>query len=367
MPKDYYEVLGVSRSASAEEIKKAFHKLAMKHHPDRNKGQAEASNKFKEINEAYEILSDPEKRAKFDKYGHVDDGPSSNSGFGFNGGFGGFNFEDIISEVFGMGRRTAQPMGQPGADIRYDLSVSLEEAYAGVTSKISIRTYCSCKKCDGVGSASKETSICSACKGRGSHLRQQGFFTVEQTCMHCGGAGRVIKTPCPACSGSGRVLADKALDVKIPKGVDNGTQIRLAGEGECGFRGDGNGDLYVFISVKSHKLFQRDEKNLKCKVPISITAAALGRDISVSSIDKSPVSIKIPPGTQTGYQFCIKGKGMPALRGGSHGDLLVEVVVETPVKLTKHQKDILIELESEESTPMSSGFFAKVKEFFTDI
>ncbi|MDR1208238.1 MAG: molecular chaperone DnaJ [Holosporales bacterium] len=375
MSKDYYETLGVSKTASAAEIKKAYHKLAMKYHPDRNQGQTEAADKFKEINEAYEILSDAEKRARFDKYGTADAnfGPGGGGGHGFDGfgnaGFGGFNFDDIINEVFGMGSRRPRrgSMAQPGADIRYDISISLEDAFAGTTSKIHIRTYCSCNKCNGTGSSSKEDSTCPACNGHGAFVHQQGFFSVEETCSTCGGIGRILKNPCPACSGSGRILSDKSLDVKIPKGVDNGTQIRLAGEGESGFRGGKSGDLYVFVSVKSHKLFQRDNKNLTCQVPISITTAALGKEISVSSIDRTPISIKIPAGTQTGHQFCIKGKGMPSLRGNSCGDLFVEVIVETPVKLTKRQKEILQELDSEESTPMSSGFFAKVKEFFTDI
>ncbi|MDR0631158.1 MAG: molecular chaperone DnaJ [Holosporales bacterium] len=373
MSKDYYEILGVSKTASAAEIKKAYHKLAMKYHPDRNKGQAEAANKFKEINEAYEVLSDSEKRARFDRYGSADasagSGGASHGFDGFsNAGFGGFNFDDIINEVFGMGTRRQRKgsMAQPGTDLRYDISVSLEEAFAGTTSKIQIRTYCSCNKCSGTGSASKTDDTCFACNGHGVFVHQQGFFTVEETCSTCGGFGRVLKNPCSACSGSGRVISDKTLDVKIPKGVDNGTQIRLPGEGESGFRGGKCGDLYVFVTVKPHKLFQRDDKNLTCQVPISITTAALGKEISVSSIDRTPLQIKIPAGTQTGHKFCIKGKGMPSLRGNSFGDLFVEVVVETPVKLTKRQKDILQELDSEESTPMSSGFFAKVKEFFAD-
>ncbi|MDR1908011.1 MAG: molecular chaperone DnaJ, partial [Holosporales bacterium] len=349
-----------------------------------NKGGTDSETKFKEINEAYEVLSDPQKKAHFDRYGDASagngfggaGGPRGSDdfgGFGFNGGFGNVNFEDIISEVFGMGgggasRRRRQSMSEPGSDIRYDVAITLEEAFTGTTSKISIRTYCVCNKCNGAGSSSKDYETCSACNGRGVFHRQQGFFTVEQTCITCGGIGRVIKNPCAACSGSGRVVSDKNLEVKIPKGVDNGTQIRLAGEGECGFRGGRCGDLYVFISIKLHKLFTREEKNLMCRVPISITTAALGSEINVSSLDKTPIPIKIPAGTQTGHKFCIKGKGMPGLRGNSYGDLFVEVVVETPVKLTKRQKEILQELEegTSENTPMSSGFFAKVKEFFAD-
>ncbi|MDR1597613.1 MAG: molecular chaperone DnaJ [Holosporales bacterium] len=379
MPKDYYETLGIPRTADAAEIKKAYHKLAMKHHPDRNKGQADAESKFKEINEAYEVLSDPQKKSQFDQYGSAGDqfdqgfarGQHSSNFGGF--GFGGVNLDDIISEVFGMGagggrHHRHRSTAEPGSDIRYDLSISLEDAFAGTTAKLSFRTYCACEKCGGSGQLSHDMDTCSACGGRGAFLRQQGFFTVEQVCITCGGSGRIARNPCTACEGMGRIMADKNLEVKIPKGVDSGTQIRLAGEGECGARGGERGDLYIIVSVTSHKLFNRDGKNLKCKVPISITTAALGKDINVSSIDKTPVTVKIPAGTQTGRQFCVKGKGMPGLRGNSLGDLLVEVVVETPVKLTKRQKEILLELEDSpgDITPMSSGFFAKVKEFFAD-
>lgn len=384
MSKDYYEILGVTKAASLADIKKAYHKLAMKYHPDRNKGDKEAEKKFKAISEAYEILSDPQKKAAFDQYGanafdggYSQQSQSGFSGFNFNNGFGGVNFDDIINEVFGggmgSGRRTrsGQPSSQPGSDIRFDLSISLEEAFSGTTSRISFRTFCACDRCHGTGSAdNKGSDICSACQGSGVFHTQQGFFTVERTCSQCGGNGRVIKNPCLACSGLGRILKNKTLEVKVPKGVDEGTRIRLTKEGECGIRGGQNGDLYVFISIKPHPIFKRIEKDLTCKMPISITNAALGSEISVSSLDKSPVTIKIPEGTQTGHQFRVKGKGMPGLRGNSYGDLLVEVVVETPIKLTKRQKEIFQELEecsqTSDNHPMSSGFFSKIKEFFGD-
>lgn len=382
MGKDFYEVLGVSRSASAADIKKAYHKLAMKYHPDRNKGDKAAEAKFKEVNEAYEVLSDAQKKAAYDRYGSqafeqgFGQNPGGNGGFGgfnFGGGFGGF--DDIINEVFGGGRRTysrtGQPVAQPGADIRYDLSVTLEEAYTGTTAKVSFRTFCACDSCKGTGSAGgKGYEVCSLCQGRGSIRRQQGFFTVEQTCSQCGGQGSIIKNPCTACSGLGRVLQNKNLEVNIPKGVDDGTRIRLSGEGECGIRGGAKGDLYVFISLKPHTIFKRLGKDLTCKMPISFATAALGSDVSVTLLDKTTFSLKIPEGTQTGHQFRLKGKGMPSLRGHSFGDLLVEVVVETPVKLSPRQKELLQELEnSEQATdnhPIRKGFLAKIKDFFGD-
>lgn len=386
MGKDFYEVLGISRSATASEIKKAYHKLAMKYHPDRNKGDKAAEAKFKEINEAYEVLSDPQKKAAYDRYGsqafeqggfsQQGGGGQGFEGFDFSGGFGGVHFEDIINEVFGAGRRSGgarsqRPASQPGSDIRYDLSLSLEEAFSGTTTRISFRTFCPCEKCKGTGSANgKGSETCSVCQGRGAVRSQQGFFTVERTCPQCGGSGQVIKNPCLACSGLGRVLKEKNLDVTVPKGVDDGTRIRLAGEGECGIRGGAKGDLYVFISLKVHPLFKRLGKDLTCKMPISFATAALGKEVSVTVLDKTSVTLKIPEGTQTGHQFRIKGKGMPGLRGHSFGDLLVEVVVETPVKLSSRQKELLQELESgehsAENNPLRKGFLAKIKEFFGD-
>lgn len=381
MGKDLYEVLGVSKTASAADIKKAYHKMALKYHPDRNKGDKAAEAKFKEINAAYEVLGDEQKRAAYDRYGpqafeqgsgqRPGGSPHGFEGFDFGGGFGGF--EDIINEMFGGGARArsraGQPASQPGADIRYDLSVTLEEAFSGTTARLSFRTFVTCSQCKGSGSAdSKESSICPLCQGRGSVRSQQGFFTVEQTCPQCGGQGRVIKNPCATCSGLGRVLQNKTLEVNIPKGVDDGTRIRLAGEGECGIRGGTKGDLYVFISIKPHTLFKRLGKDLTCRIPISFATAALGNEITVTLLDKTTVPLKIPEGTQTGHQFRLKGKGMPSLRGHSFGDLLVEVFVETPVKLSPRQKELLQELEGNEKSadnhPLRKGFLAKIKEFF---
>lgn len=385
MAKDYYELLGVARTASEDDIKKAYRKMALKYHPDRNKGDKEAETRFKEINEAYDVLKDPQKKAAYDRYGSsaFENGGgfsqgSPGGGFGgfeFHEGFGGVNFEDILNEVFGGGGRTgggrASPMQHAGSDIRFDMSVSLEEAFSGVTRSIKFRTFCSCEKCKGSGSAdAKGADICSVCHGAGVLRMQQGFFTVERTCSNCRGNGRVVAHPCSECGGAGRVHKEKKLEIKLPRGVDEGTRIRFAGEGEAGIRGGGSGDLYVFVSVKKHALFRRDHKDLLCSVPISITTAALGAEIKVSGIDKTPVALKIPAGTQTGHQFRVKGKGMPSIRGSTCGDLLVEVVVETPVKLSKRQKELLQEFDEsgagQENHPMSSGFFSRIKEFFAD-
>lgn len=385
MSKNYYELLGVSKTASAEEIKKAYRKMALKYHPDRNKGDQNAEKMFKEINEAYDVLKDPQKKAAYDQYGsdafsngnfNQQANNAGFEGFNFGGGFGGVNFEDIINEMFGgggmrAGASHASPSQYSGSDIRYDLAVSLEEAFAGTISRIKFKTYCKCDKCHASGSADEHgADICSVCHGAGVIRTQQGFFTVERTCANCRGNGKVIKHPCTNCSGSGRVYKEKTLDVKIPKGVGDDTKIRLAGEGEAGVRGGNCGDLYVFISIKNHSIFKRDGKDLLCRVPISMVTAALGDEIQVSALDKQPVTLKIPSGTQTGHQFRIKGKGMPSLKGSTYGDLLVEVVIETPVKLTKRQKELLKEFsecaQSSENHPMSSGFFARIKEFFGD-
>lgn len=386
MSADYYQLLGISKTATEAEIKKAYRKMALQYHPDRNKGNKEAESKFKEINEAYDVLKDPQKRAAYDRYGSEafangnnwgsqgGAGASGFSGFDFNGGFGGVHFEDIINEVFGGGGRSrghASPMQHAGSDIRFDLSVSLEDAYSGTTKSIKFRTFCKCNKCKGSGSAdSQGADICSACHGAGVLHSQQGFFTVERTCANCRGAGRIIKHPCAECGGAGRIHKEKKLEVKIPKGVNEGTKIRLSEEGEAGMRGGATGDLYIFISLKTHPIFKRDNKDLLCRVPISLATAALGKEIQVTAIDKSPVTLKIPEGTQTGHQFRIRGKGMPSLRSSGYGDLLVEVVVETPVKLSKKQKELLQEFEecgqSTDNHPLSNGFFSRIKDFFGD-
>lgn len=380
---DYYETLGLTKSATDEEIKKAYRKLAMKYHPDRNKGDKAAEEKFKEINAAYEVLSDPQKKAAYDRYGSAafENGGAgareAGAGFGGFGGFegfhfsggGGFGFDDILNDLFGGGRTNGQAAVQPGTDVRFNLSITLEDAYRGTKAKISFRTFVPCDVCHATGSADKGgAKTCPVCHGRGSVVEGHGFISLERPCSRCHGKGQIVQNPCKACSGQGRVLKDKILDVTVPKGVSNETKIRISGEGEAGVRGAPSGDLYVFLSIKEHALFKREGSNLMYTMPISITTAALGKDVSVSSLDKVPVTLHIPAGTQTGHQFRVKGKGMPRLRSASCGDLIVEVVVETPVKLTKRQKDLLKELEEAEQTednhPLANGFFAKIKDFF---
>jgi molecular chaperone DnaJ len=377
MSKDYYELLGISKTAKEEEIKKAYRKLAMKYHPDRHQGDKEAEKKFKEINEAYEVLKDPQKKAAYDRYGSAafanGDFGKQNAGTGFGGfGFSGFQgnpFEDIISELFGGKSATKNFNGvQSGENIRFDLSISLDDAFWGTSSNIKYRTFCRCENCKGYGSADKKSPVkCSTCQGTGFIRTQSGFFTTERTCAACRGSGATVKDPCSNCAGQGRVFQDKSLNVTIPKGVSEKTQIRLAGEGEAGVRGGDFGDLYVFISIKKHKLFKKEKNDLICNVPISMVAAALGTEVSISTIDKQKTTFKIPEGTQTGTRIKIKGKGMPNLQG-VRGDLLVDITVETPVKLTKKQKELLQEFEKNgknaDNNPVSNGFFAKVKEFF---
>lgn len=379
MAQDYYSTLGVSKAADSEDIKKAYRKMAMKYHPDRNKGDTEAEKTFKKINEAYEVLSDVQKKAAYDRYG---DRAFKEGGFNqsqYNqqasqnaGGFhGGFDFDDIINDFFGQrstSHRSTRNI-QPGSDIRFDVTITLEEAYEGKSTEIKFRTYCKCDSCNGSGnSENSRVNYCNVCGGAGVIRTQQGFFHVEKTCYNCQGRGHIVSNPCKACSGSGRFFKEKKLNLKIPRGVDEGTKIRLASEGEAGVSGAPCGDLYIFVSVKNHQIFKREGKDLLCKVPISFSTAALGNEIQVSGIDKTPLSLKIPHGTQTNHQFRLKGKGMPVLQSMVFGDLLVEVIVETPVKLTKVQKELLQNLEesgkNSENNPMASGFFAKVKEFF---
>jgi molecular chaperone DnaJ len=375
MSQDYYEVLGVSKTSSAAEIKKAYHKLAMKYHPDRNKGDEKAEKKFKEINAAYEILSDPDKKAAYDRFGSQAFDGSGNSGFsrGFSGsgGFPDVNLEDLINELFtgfGSARPSTRRMDERGGNLRFDLSLSLEEAAFGTTSSLSFLAFTACDKCNGTGnSGSHGEETCAVCKGRGSTFVQKGFFSMEHLCEACKGYGRIIKNPCPSCNGLGRVQQKRHLNVKVPKGAGDGTKIRLAHEGDAGIRGGEAGDLFVFISLKPHPLFTRKGKDLTYKMPISFTTAALGKEVHLASLDKQPLVLKIPPGTQTGHTFCLKGHGVPEIRSRSVGDLLVEVVVETPVKLTPRQKELLIEFDEHpdaESNPMSNSFFSKIKDFF---
>jgi molecular chaperone DnaJ len=375
---DLYKTLGVSQNASAEDIKKAYRKLAMKHHPDKNPGDKNAEKKFREASEAYEILKDDQKRAAYDRYGSAAfeqgmGGPGA--GPGGASGFGGFgfsaNFSDIIDEMFGgMGGSggRAEDFQQSGSDVRFNLEVSLEEAFKGTTARIKFPIGITCDKCNGLGSEGGLTPTnCSSCQGRGKTRYQQGFFTIEKSCNSCGGSGKTVTDPCRSCSGQGRVKREKNLEVKIPAGVEEGTRIRVSREGEAGLRGGPPGDLYVFISIRPHKLFKRQGGDLFCRIPIRMTTAALGGEIEVPCIDGSKGSLKIPAGTQSGQQFRLRGKGMSILRSSARGDLIIEAGVETPVNLTKKQKEILAQFEETthqgQNSPESSGFFAKVKEF----
>ena len=389
---DYYEALGVSKSASEDELKKAFRKKAMKYHPDRNPDNDEAEQKFKELNEAYDVLKDKEKRAAYDRYGHAafEGGMGgAAAGGGMGGGFGGAQgagaggFSDIFEEMFGdfmgggggarsRGGGRTRSGAQRGADLRYSLEITLEQAFKGTKAKIKVPTQQTCDKCDGTGAkpgTSPET--CSTCQGRGKVRSQSGFFTVERACPNCGGAGKTIKDPCSQCHGSGRLRKEKKLEVNIPSGVEDGTRIRLSGEGEAGFRGGPNGDLYVFVSIKPHKFFQRQGANLNCRVPVPMVTATLGGDVEVPLIDGGRTKVKIPSGTQSGTQMRLRAKGMKVMRQGSRGDMFVEVAVETPVNLNQKQKELLKEFSgeapAEKNSPQSQGFFSKVKDFWEDL
>lgn len=374
---DYYETLGVDRGVDEKALKSAFRKLAMQYHPDRNPDDEAAEAKFKEINEAYEILKDAEKRAAYDQYGHAAFEQGGPGGGGFGGGGGGFSgFGDIFEEMFGDmmgGGRGGQSSGR-GADLRYNMEISLEDAFKGKKATIEVPTSVNCGSCDGTGSeGGKAPSACPSCHGRGKIRAQQGFFTIERTCPTCHGAGSVISDPCGTCSGTGRERQTKTLSVTIPAGVEDGTRIRLTGEGEAGLRGAPSGDLYIFLSIKPHRIFQREGANVFCEVPIQMTTAALGGEIEVPCVDGSRARIKIPEGTQSGNQFRLRSKGMSVMRSVSRGDMFVQVAVETPVKLTREQKDILKQFEeagggnAEKHSPESQGFFSKVKDFFEDL
>lgn len=377
---DYYELLGVQKGASADDLKKAYRKAAMKYHPDRNPGDAEAEHKFKEINEAYEVLKDEQKRAAYDRFGHAafEGGRGGPGGFGqgqggFNFDFGSGGFADIFDEMFGEfmgGRRQGGASGR-GQDLRYNLEISLEEAFKGSQATVRVPTSVVCDTCSGSGAASGTSPIiCPTCAGHGKVRAQQGFFTIERTCPACHGQGRVIKDACKSCGGSGRLRKEKTLQVNIPAGVEDGTRIRLAGEGEAGLRGAPPGDLYIFLAIAPHPMFQRDGANIQCRVPIPMTTAALGGTIEVPTIDGTRTKITVPPGTQSGHQFRLKGKGMSVLRSPQRGDMYIHAVVETPVNLTKKQQELLREFDKagkEGSHPQSEGFFAKVKELWEDL
>jgi molecular chaperone DnaJ len=369
---DFYEVLGVAKSASADDLKKAYRKLAMQYHPDRNSGDKNAEQKFKDINEAYDILKDDQKRAAYDRFGHAafEQGTGRAPGdFGFSGGFA-----DIFDEMFGefMGGRRGQAGPSRGSDLRYNLEISLEESFRGKQTTIRVPNLVACDQCNGSGAeAGSKPVSCPTCHGRGRIRQQQGFFSIERTCHGCQGAGRVIEKPCKSCGGQGRVRREKTLSVNIPPGVEDGTRIRLAGEGEVGVRAAPPGDLYIFVSVAPHQIFQRDGANIYCRVPIPITTAALGGNIEVPTVDGSRARVTVPAGTQSGHRFRLKSKGMTVLRSAARGDMFIEATVETPVNLSKRQQELLREFEKEgenhRTHPESEGFFARVKEFFEDL
>ncbi|TCR68311.1 molecular chaperone DnaJ [Bosea sp. BK604] len=371
--RDYYEILGVSRTVTEVELKSTFRKLAMQHHPDKNPGDTAAEIKFKEINEAYQILSDGQKRAAYDRYGHA--------AFENGGGPGnGADFSDFMSDIFdsffgdargGRGGPRGANGRERGADLRYNLEIGLEEAFAGKTASIRVPTSIACEVCTGTGAKPGSSSRqCPTCGGHGRVRANQGFFSVERTCPTCGGRGEVIDDPCKNCSGSGRVTRERTLSVNIPAGVEDGTRIRLAGEGEAGLRGGPAGDLYIFLSIKPHAIFQRDGADLFCRVPLGLTSAALGGEIEVPTLTGEKARVKVPEGTQSGKQFRLKGKGMSVLRSREVGDLYIEVVVETPQKLTPRQRELLMEFERESSHsthPETAGFFGRVKDFLGGI
>ena len=362
----YYEVLEVDRTAADGELKSAFRKLAMKWHPDPNPGDRNCETRFKEINEAYEVLKDPDKRAAYDRFGHA---AFEHGGMGGPAGFSadfGSAFSDLFEGIFGMGGR-GRSGRERGADLRYNMEISLDEAYSGKTAQVRIPTSVTCEACAGSGAKTgTRPKACPTCGGQGRIRHAQGFFTLERTCPACQGRGQVIDSPCPSCSGSGRVTRERALSVNIPAGVEDGTRIRLAGEGEAGVRGGPAGDLYIFLTISAHPFFQREGADLYCRVPIAMVTAALGGDFEVPTIDGNQSRVKVPEGTQSGRRFRLQGKGMPVLRSKQTGDMYVQIVVETPQKLTKRQRELLGEFErlsSRDTHPESAGFFGKVKEF----
>lgn len=371
--RDFYEILGVDRSADDKEVKKAYRRLAMKYHPDRNPDDADADAKFKEATEAYEVLSDSQKKAAYDQYGHAGvDGGAGGSGFGGGGGFSDI-FGDVFGDIFGGGGRGGSRSTR-GSDLRYNLELDLEDAVRGKTVKIRVPSQVSCKPCGGSGAAKgSRPETCTTCHGQGQVRMQQGFFSVQQTCPQCRGQGQFIKDPCTACHGMGVQEEQKTLSVKVPPGVDTGDRIRLAGEGEAGMQGGPSGDLYVQVAVKKHAIFVRDGNNLFCDVPITMVDAALGGDLEVPTLD-GRVKLKIPPETQTGKMFRLRGKGVAPVRGGAVGDLMCRVAVETPVNLTKKQKDLLREFQESLETgggkkhaPQKHSWFEGVKSFFDDM
>jgi molecular chaperone DnaJ len=372
--RDYYEILGVTRNASDQDIKAAFRRLAKECHPDHRPGDKTAEQRFKELNEAYEALKDPQKRAAYDQFGHAafEGGMGGRGQHGFGPDFAA-SMSDIFDDLFGEfmgGRRGARSRSgrERGADLRYNLEITLNEAYTGKTAQIRVPTSVACETCSGTGAKSgTKPGPCTTCGGYGKVRASQGFFTIERTCPNCQGRGEVIDNPCPSCSGSGRVTKEKTLSVNIPAGVEDGTRIRLAGEGEAGLRGGPAGDLYIFLSIKPHSFFKRDGADLFCRVPISMVTAALGGQVEVPTVEGSVTRVKVPEGSESGKQFRLKNKGMPVLRSKVQGDMYIQVDVETPKNLTARQRQLLEEFEREShkgTSPESQGFFTKVKEFF---
>jgi len=374
--RDYYEALGVSKDASERDIKKAYKRLAMKYHPDRTAGDKELETKFKEVKEAYEILTDDQKRQMYDQYGHAafEQGGGGGHG-GFGGGHGDFGdvFGDVFGDIFGGGGGRRQSRQQRGSDLRYNMDLTLEEAVRGKEVEIKVPTWVSCDPCDGSGAkAGSKPKTCTTCHGAGQVQMRQGFFAVQQTCPTCQGQGQIISDPCNSCHGQGRVEKTKTLSVKIPAGVDTGDRIRLSGEGEAGVHGAPAGDLYVQVSVREHDIFVREGNNLYCEVPISFTTSGLGGEIQVPTLD-GRAKLKIPSETQTGKMFRMRGKGVKSVRSGAQGDLICKVVIETPVNLNERQRELLKELEesmgtdSSKNRPKEQGFFDGVKKFFDDL
>ena len=381
--RDYYEVLGVARGASEQEIKKAFRRKARDFHPDSNADNPDAEAQFKEANEAYDVLKDGDKKAAYDRFGHA----AFEGGMGGGGqrpGAGGFHqqgdfasaFSDVFDDLFGdfMGGQQRgggqRQRAARGSDLRYNMRVTLEEAFSGIQKTINVPTSVACTSCAGTGAeGGAEPVSCPTCSGMGKVRAQQGFFTVERTCPTCNGLGQIIKDPCKTCHGNGRVEKDRSLSVNIPAGVETGTRIRLAGEGDAGSRGGPSGDLYIFLEVREHDLFKRDAQHLFCQVPVSVASAALGGEIEVPTIDGGRSRVKVPAGSQTGKQMRLRSKGMPALRGGGTGDMFIELMVETPVNLTSRQRELLREFDalSAENNPRSTTFFSKVKSFWDEM
>lgn len=373
--RDYYDVLGAPKGASADELKKAYRKKAKELHPDRNSDNPNAEAQFKEVNEAYDVLKDANKKAAYDRYGHAAfeggmGGGRSGGGYGGGGDFSSaFSdvFDDLFGDFMGGGRGGGRQRSTRGADLRYNMRISLEDAFTGAQKTINVPTSVQCNSCSGTGAeGGSEPATCPTCSGMGKVRATQGFFTVERTCPTCSGAGQIIKNPCKSCSGQGRTEKDRALSVNIPAGVETGTRIRLSGEGEAGLRGGTSGDLYIFIEVAPHEIFQREGNNLFCRVPVSMAAAALGGDIEVPTIDGGRSRVKVPAGSQSGRQMRLRAKGMPAVRSNQVGDMFIELAVETPVNLTIRQKELLREFEdlSEDNNPESSSFFSSVKSFW---